>query len=256
MSLHDVYARRTPYELIFPDPGVASDLIGRIADEADGRGVDTHDLHAFLTLGSVAAYVQGLHGPDAPPDAIHRYGTLVYHAYHFDRAGRPLHLLSTHVARYLVDGTPPGSPRPPADAGYLQLPRHLFWTEEDEARSIDGLFWSVAPDGTLRVLCATGLRPDRAGLDVVPLPEAPLADAPAWLDVDVRAGGDDFRSTLPGAELDGLYSVRSAGEPLKLLARFFAYVDGVPDALQPGRETEEDDPTPSDLPFSRVTLDA
>jgi hypothetical protein len=292
MSLHDAYARLTPYELAFPDPSAATELIARIDEESAGRGADPTDPQQFVTMGAVASYVGGLREPDAEPGAIHRYGALVYHSVHFVRAGCPLFLLTTHAARYLVEGVPEGDPEPPARAGYLQLPQHLFWAETAEAtpaeaagaevaaagvaateapaadpyaagkqapESVDGIFWTATESGVLHTMLVTGVRPDRPGLGVIPLPGAPLADASAWIGADVRADAADFSAALPGSELDRLLSFRVAGEALKLLARFFAYVGAVPSALErkeaPSVDGGHPVPRASGLAYARVLLD-
>lgn len=270
MSLHDAYARVTPYELLFRDRGNADALVAAVEEEEAGRGADPGDPHAFVTMGAVGAFVRELEGPDAPPGSIHHYGALVFHGFHFTRADCPLFVLSTHVARYLVDGAPEGGAvPPPAPAGYLQLPQHLFWAEagSDVPESVDGIFWSVSAAGLLHSLMVTGLRSDRPGLGVIPMPEAPLNEADSWLDADVRGDGTDFVSVMPGSDLDRLYSFTAAGETLKLLARFFAYLRAVPGGLE--RVEPDPDasvvlesssaargPEPSVLPFTRVRLDA
>jgi hypothetical protein len=259
MSLHDDYARITPYELAFGEPERADELVRAVEEEAAGRGADPDAPHAFVTMGAVEAFVRELAGTDAPAGAVHRYGALAFHAFHFTRAQRPVYLLDTHAARLLVEGAPEGEPIAPAPAGYLQLPRHLVWApgEDDTPESVDGLFWTATGAGALHVLLATGLRPDRGGFGIVPLPEAPLAEAATWLGVDARGDGGDFASSMPGGEIDALYEVRTSGEILKLLGRFFAYAESVPEALQ-GPEPEEGagegGPQPSRLPFTRVTL--
>jgi hypothetical protein len=49
----------------------------------------------------------------------------------------------------------------------------------------------------------------------------------------VRPDGEDFRSSLPGAALEGLYSIEAGGEALKLAMRIFWYLD-----VFPGRSVE------------------
>lgn len=257
MSLHDAYARITPYELAFRERSVTQ-LLAQIDAEVVSSGTDPSDPHAFVTMAAVGSFVRRLEEPSASPAAVHHIGVLVYHGVHFARAEHPLYLLSTPAARYLVEGTPDGLPEPTSPAGYLQLPQHLFWArgEDGSEQSVDGIFWTAAADRVLHTLIVTGLRPDRPGLDVVPLPEAPLAEAETWLSVDVRAEGPDFASTLPGSEIDGLYSFHAAGEILKLLARFFAYAERRPAALRaPESDRPDGGPVPSGLPFTRVTLD-
>ena len=268
MTLHDLYARLTPYEIAFQDQDAVEALMVEIKKEAEGRGADPSSPQAFITMGSVGAFVRELQGPDAPPEAIHQYGALVFQAVHFAAADCPLYLLGIHAARYLVEGVPEGyhvllggDPVPPTPAGYLQLPQHLFWTvggEADPAESIDGMFWMISGAGLLHVLLVKGLRPDRPGFGTIVVPEAPAAEAGTWLDADVRESGADFSSELPGSELDGLYAVEAAGEVLKLLARFFAYVSAVPGALESVDAPVQRGgvPSPSALSHVRVTLHA
>jgi len=257
MSLHDTYARLTPFELTFPDLDDATELLHGIEAEADDTGADPGDLQQFVTMGHVAELVARLAGPDTPPEAVPSVGLLAYHAVHFERAGRPLFLLSTHAARLLVDGAPSGAPRPTTTAGYLQLPQHLFWAEPTPGgvESVDGIFWAVSASGHLRCLVVTGIRDDRPGLGVVPVPEAPLDDARRWIRTDVREGAEDFSAKLPGSELDRLHAFQAAGEVLKLLGRFFAFASSVPSALTPGApEPGVGPPRPSALPYTRVGL--
>jgi hypothetical protein len=263
MSLHDEYARITPFELAFRDRASAESLVAAVDEESAGRGADIDAPHAFVTMGAVAAFVRGIEGPEAPPGAIHQYGALAFQGVHFMKAGCPLYLLTTHVARYLVEGSPGRDATPPSPAGYLQLPQHLFWSSDGEPQSIDGIFWMTTRGGALHTLLATGLRADGSGLCVVPLPEAPLHAAPDWLTLDARGDGSDFVSALPGAELDRLYAVQSSGEVLKLLARFFVYAAERPRALEshphappPPQEDAGSPAAPraSALPYVRVLL--
>lgn len=289
MSLHDAYARRTPFELAFRDRESADALVRAVEEESAGRGADHGSLDAFVTMGAVESFVRDLAGPDAPAGAIREYGALAFQAFHFTRIGCPLFLLSTHVARFLVEGAPDGDPVPAESAGYLQFPRHLFWVRQGEGEppeSVDGVFWTATDADFLHSLIVTGVRPDRPGLGIVPLPAAPLAESREWLDVDARGDGTDFSNDMPGGEIDVLYAFTTSGELLKLLARFFAYVQTVPSALEErpgsrddrrggGAEDPVDDPEagdrleavgkpragddavpePSALPFIRVTLD-
>lgn len=260
MSLHDEYARVTPFEIALRSEEREAELVAAVESEAEARGVDPRELGTFLTLGSVEAFVREIASEEADGPSLHRFGPLAYHGVRFAAAGRPLYLLSTHVARYLVEGVPDGDPMPPTVAGYLQLPQHLFWTRAagDSPESVDGVFWSRTPEDFLRTLLVTGMRPDRPGLGVVSLPPAPLDDASRWLKLEVRETDDDFSTDLPGAEIDALYEILATGEALKLLARFFAYVSASPDVLEarrgPGPSGFTGDPEPSRLDYARVTL--
>ena len=85
------------------------------------------------------------------------------------------------------------------------------------------------------------------------MPEAPAAEAAKWICTDVRESPPDFSSDLPGSELDGLYAVEAAGEVLKLLARFFAYVSAVPGALEQVDAPRQRDRVPSPSTHLRLT---
>ena len=262
MSFHDSYVRTTPFELAFPDPQMAHELWAAIEDESEAHGADLRDRQAFVMLGSVGAFLRRLQGPDAPPESIHQYGALVYHSYHFARSGHRPHLLSTAVSRVLaLPGGPFSVPESPEGVGYAQFPRHLFWVRpapDAPAEPVDGFFWTLSGSGVLQVLLAVGMRDDRPGLAVVPVPEAPWADAPKWVEGQVRESGPDFESTLPGGELDELYSFEIAGEALKFVARFLSYLASSPQAVvdqEPG-SAGPDGPRPSIHPFARVDLHA
>lgn len=264
MPFHDEYARITPFELAFPDREQADGLVTDVRAEAENRGADLEDWGAFNMLASVAGFLQRLREPDAPPEAFTDYGALAYHAYHFLTADAPVFLVTTHAARYLVDGGPDTDHvEAPTRAGYAQLPRHLFWIhggrESDPAEPVDGFFWLVGGDEVLRLLLAVGMREGRPGLGVVRMPDVPFADAPTWLHAEIREEGRDFATTLPGGDLEGLYSLTTSGEVLKLAARLFAYMRHVSDAVEEMTsagvaEVAEGQPAQSALPFRRITL--
>ncbi len=263
MSLHDEYARLTPFELALPRPEAAADFVDAVRAECEESSWASHDLMSFLRLSAADAFVSALAGPEVDAPALHPFGALAFHCFHYAVAECPTYVLSTHVARYLTGGAPGGRPVPPSPAGYLQLPQHLFWAEGDAGapESIDGLFWTTSPDEVLRSMLVIGLRPDRAGIGSVLMPDAPLADAAEWLEVEARPEGADFSTSIPGGDIDGLYEIRTAGEVLKLLARFFAYAEGVPEALVEGAPAPPTDPRPgtprpSRLAYQRVVLSA
>jgi hypothetical protein len=255
MPLHDAYARITPYEVAFPDPTRLDALAAAIDEEASRGSVDPAELDAFLSLGAVGDFLAEIHGPEVPRVALLEHGTLVFHALRFRRAGPPVFLVSAPAARGLVEAAPTAAPEPPAHAGYLQLPQHLFWVsvEGSAPESVDGAFWTVAAGERLHVLPVTGMRPDRPGFGTLAVPDAPLAHAAQWLHATVREDGEDYASELPGAQLDRLYAIRSVGEILKLMARFFAHVAARPGAPgHPPGAVVAGAPRPSALPFVRV----
>ena len=284
-------ARLTPYELVFGGEDMDDRLFPPIAEEAEARGIGLGDPERFLFLTSVGRLLRGIAG-DAPdgtggdgPDAgldrpagrdpsteagelMRQHGRLLYHAFHFWRAGKNVLLLEPGAARELVDDTVVGDWRlaTPAPAGYVQLPRNLFWAAPAPGMApepADGFFWtrgtSESGAETLEVLVALGLRPDRPGLSVVPA-EGVLDDVAHWADAAGRPDGQDFRSTMPGGELDRLYSLETATEVLRLASLCFWQVAEHPQTLgaqeRAGADDDAADPRrmpPSGLPFRRVS---
>lgn len=279
MSFHDAYARTTPLDLAFPEADALHAAVERIREEAEARGVDTGDLGAFAMLVSVNSILRELGGKEASQEAILQHVALCFHAYHFARAQGLVHLVSTRAARGLAeepgwsagggiaDGADgdAGRVHPPAPAGYVQLPRHLFWVHGDPAgpaEAVDGFFWTWSAQragegaGSLHLLLCTGMRDGRPGLTVAPLPEVPLDEAAAWLSTRCRPEGDDFANTLPGGELEGLLGLTTAGEVFKLAARLFAYMMRSRDAVvQAATAAAGAAPAASRLPFVRVGAD-
>ncbi|HET9947531.1 MAG TPA: hypothetical protein VFQ22_01270 [Longimicrobiales bacterium] len=258
MSLHDAYARLTPLEIAFPDAEALAGVAAAAEGEAQARGADLSDPDAFAALPAVIGFVGELAAGDVSPVVARRLAALVFQAAHFLRAGRPLYLLESAAARAIVEGAlGSGRPEPPGASGYLQLPQHLFWTRSGEMEapeSLDGAFWTVSGSRALHVLAVTGILPGRPGFGVTELPPAPLDESERWIEVEVREDGRDYEAAFPGAELDRLYEVRSAGELLKLLARFFAHVGAAEAALErlEPAEPAPGAPAPSAFPFTRV----
>jgi hypothetical protein len=273
MSLHDAYARLTPFEAAFPDRSRLEALSTDVAAESESSGWDDTVPEAFVTSAAVGELARTLRASDSAPESAYPFAALLYHGVHFVRAGCPIFLVDTAATRRLTRpgfegaSADPAAVEPPARAGYLQLPRHLVWTAGTAApESVDGVFWTVSHDGALHALPISGLLPDRPGFSAHPVPGAPLSEAKTWTEASARASGEDFASQLPGGELDDLLAVETAGEVLKLLARFFAVARGAGVRLEscPGAATPsggKDDrgdpgaPRPSVLPYTRVSLD-
>ncbi len=276
MPIHDRYARLTPYELFLPDQGFAQARFPSIRKEAETRGSALNDPEGFALLGEAGAVLREIRGEGDDPRLIQQHGALLFHAFHFWREGCPLYLLETGVMRFLAETGPrqgEWSPALPGQAGYLQLPQHLVWASGGEGsppESLDGFFWAI-PDGEkLSLLVAMGMRKDRPGLAVVPLPTLPLTTAVEWASLQVREEGEDFSSSLPGAELERLYALEAGAEVLKLAMRVFWYLDSFPGSLvdrasegeaggkagsRAGKaERVEDGPRPSGLGYRRVAL--
>lgn len=240
MPIHDTYARVTPWELSFPDEAFAVERFRAIEEEAAARGSDLGDPGELVMLMSSGQALRDLRGPEEDPERIQEHGALLYHAYHFWRNDRPLYLLAGATARYLVeevDGAGGGwRPAVPRAAAYVQLPQHLFWVPGDPGEapeSADGFFWTESR-GRLSVMLVMGVREDRPGFSVVPVPPLPLEEAAVWAGAQAREDGPDFASSLPGAELEGLYELRTAGEVLKLVARLLRHMEGTHGPGGPG----------------------
>ncbi len=262
MPIHDAYARLTPYELFLPGEGFADERFPLIRKEAETRGAGLNDPDGFGLLSEAGAVLREIRGEEDDPHLISQFGALLFHAFHFWKEGYPLLFLETGVMRYLAEtGPPEGTWTPvfPGRAGYVQLPHHLVWAPGGEGsppESLDGFFWS-APDGeSLSLMVVMGMRKDRPGLAVVPLPPLPFASAGEWASMQVRPEGNDFSSSLPGAELERLYAMEAGAEALKLAMRVFWYMEAFPGSVaDPGTPgVEEDGPRPTRLPYRRIVL--
>ena len=258
MPAHDAYLRLTPFERLLPDADFVGSAFEGIRSEMERHPEAGEDPGAFALLEGSRRALAELRDPESGSDdhgATH--ALLLFHAFHLHEAGSPHLLVTVPVSRWAVEGAlegadgsagreaagagsgedPPvqleeqGDGASPGDglprAAYVQLPQHLFWfRDEDEGRpsSLDGFFWTVRGE-TVYVLGVGGLQgPAGEGFRVLPLPGVPRADAPVWLQETMRESGEDFRSDIPGAELEGLYELRTAGELLKLAARIDRFV--------------------------------
>jgi hypothetical protein len=244
MNTQESTDRQNPYQLVFGAESMDDRLFPPIAEEAEARDQSLDDPERFLFLSSVGKLLQAIAEPDAyergegdaveTDDALHQYGRLLYHAFHYWRDRKPTRRVDEEAVRWLLDDvTSVGDWRltPPSPSGYLQLPRNLVWAEPArglQPEPADGFFWRyVEPaDGPpqLHVLLVLGVRPDRAGFSVVPATGV-LDDEDHWAELDARPDGTDFETTLPGGELDELYSVETAAEVLKLASLCFWKLD-------------------------------
>ncbi len=262
MAVHDRYLRRTPTELLFPDAKEAEERLTEIERAAEAAGVDLADPLEMGALPAVAELLAHVRPPGDDPHATHAYAFLLFFALRLWRAGSEPWLIRQDAVRHLVDPDLDVSEWTgvlPTGAGYLQLPSNLFFVRpeaEGPAEPVDGIYWFVSEADDLWVLLASGVRDGRAGFSAVALDRLPAAHARAWADEVIREDGPDFQSTLPGGHLDRLYSIETAGEALKLLARVHAHLEAHPQALtepespSPGAER----PTASRFAYRRIEL--
>lgn len=251
MSQVETEERQNPYELVFGAEAMDDRLFPPIAEEAKARDQPLDDPDRFLFLSSVGKLLQAIAGgedagydhgeggrggePDpGDSDALRQYGRLLYHAFHYWQARKPTRRVDEAGLRWLLDDvTSVGawSLTPPASSGYLQLPRNLVWAEPAPGLTpepADGFFWTyTAPEdepAQLHVLLVLGVRPDRPGFSVVPATGV-LDTETHWAELDARPDGRDFETSLPGGDLDTLYSVETAAEVLKLASLCFWKLD-------------------------------
>lgn len=264
MPLHDAYLRRTPYERFLPDREFPERRFPAIAEEAERRGVGLDDPGAFAVLEAASEALGELRRSDEPTETLSRHALMLFHAYHHHAAGTPAYLLATDVVRAATQregwtvGEAGSGALPPS--AYLQFPQHLVWARaEGDAppASLDGAFRTATADGRVHVMAVGGLLGERPGFTVLPVPGAPAAHEAGWCSATMRPDGADFESRMPGAELEGLVEVCTAGEVLKLVARAASVIragsdggfgGGAPTAPTP------DGPPPSGLPSLRVVL--
>ena len=255
MAVHDAYARLTPYELLLPESGFADRSFPPVGEEAAERGVDTENPAAFVMLGAVQAALAELREEDAAPESAHDHGGVLFFAYHLWRTDGAVTLAQRKTLRDLAAGgtehadsarNPLWSNALGGNAGYIQLPQHLVWIEEARngpPESVDGFFWFGDSRGALHLALVAGMRSDRPGYIVVPVPPQPLDTLSDWAAGPAREGGGDFETSLPGAELDGLLGIRTPAEVFKLAALLLGRLARERPAVVPPSDTG---PAPSD----------
>ena len=287
MAVHDAYARLTPYELLLPGPDFADERFPAIEAEAAAGGADLHNPAAFAMSGPVQGILADLRpddggpaaaavaGPAASPlEGAHAHAEVLFFAYRMWRTARSreepvVALVARGMLRGLLDGglsdeagTNGGrsrsrGPWPPAlrgRAGYVQLPQHMVWAEDDAAErpeSVDGFFWTASPDHAFHAAAVTGMRQGRPGYGVIAAPPQPLDALSSWTTAPARDGGGEFSTGLPGAEMDGLAGIRTPAELLKLVALALERWARLPEpaAAPPASAQPAPSPVPSSLPY-------
>jgi hypothetical protein len=229
--------RYTPYELVFAAEELAGREFPAIAAEARARAVGESERAEFARLERVGALLALLLPEGAEPGALDSCLDVIFHAYHFWSAGRPVYAFAPSVVRSLVE-TPPDLGRwavvTPHPSLYLELPRNMFWAAVAEGappEPVEGVFlrWDDRESDLLVVL---GMRPGRGGFST--------AATSAALDRAADAEGATFRTDIPGAELAGLYSLQRAAAAVALVRRLLWYLAAYPEAVEavPGSRRE------------------
>lgn len=183
------------------------------AGEAAGR-LEFQQLEPVQrVLGEFAA------GHAAAGAAAEEYGTLLYVAHRFWRAGRHTVTLERAAVDEMLAAAArlPAAPATvPRGACYVQLPERLFWARiapDATAEPLDGLFLAAGADGReVTVLAVLGFRPERGGFSQVSVTAPPQ---------DLARAGDLarrplFAPALEGGERAGVKSLLSEAELLHL----------------------------------------
>ncbi len=262
--------RLTPYELVFVEGDFESRVFPGIEKEGSMRAADAEIPERFGFLSLVGDVLREVTPEDAPPEALDEYRSLLFHAFHFWADGRRLFTFDRPAARFLVEAKPEMTGwafNAPGRSGYVQLPANLFWSSiapDAAPEPVDGFFYTESfddgeADATLRrihLLFVLGIHRTRAGFSVMRIDSGLGSGLIAELAV-TRPGGD-FENVLPGGEIEGLYSILTTTEALKLAARAFWYVDSFPESVTyvPAPEPAErgTEPPASRLACSSVGL--
>ena len=265
-------ARLTPYELVFGGPDFGGRVFPALRDDALLLGLEPLEPDEFQRIPALAGILRDLVPPEATAEALEQYRALLFHAFNFWMAGEPVFLVESAVARYLVEASPTPTGWDlaiPASSVYLQLPANLFWgsiTPESTPEPVDGFFVASAtgtdglgkPYRRIDILVVLGIRRDRAGFSIIPFStETGPGIAAAWAEAEGREGGRDFENVLPGGEINGLYSILTAVEVLKLIGRILWYIDVNPDEIHPEsvpepRDEEREKGRPTAIPLPRI----
>lgn len=268
-------ARLTPFELAFSGPDFDSRLFPLLQEEARSAGSDPANPARFGFLTHAADALRELVPHETPPEQLDQHRALLYQAFNFWRLGKRVYLFEKAVLRFLVEAAPGmegWSLELPHPAVYLQLPSNLFWaqvTPDSVPEPVDGIFATAFSDAdvlgepfqSVEALLVLGIRRQREGFSVIPFrTETGPGINPGWGAEPARPTGGDFANILPGGEIDGLYSVLTTTEALKLLARCCWYlakhpeeVEAEPPPAEPAAATPEH-ARDSHLPFYRVTF--
>jgi hypothetical protein len=241
--------RPTPYDIVFGGPGFDESFFDLIREQVEARPASSPtELFMLPAAGTLLKeLIPEGDGEGSHQELVAQVSGLLFHAFRFWLHGRQTWEFPEAATRELLTGTGPGgdwSHRPPALAGYVQLPRNLLWarvSEEAAPEPADGFFWSAptpeegATVPRLDLLLALGVRKGRPGFSVVDAALEPGDTLHHWADVEARPGGTDFANVLPGGELQGYHALTTRAELLKLVARCFRRLDSpAASAADPG----------------------
>jgi hypothetical protein len=234
--------RVTPYDLVFAE--LAEARFPAVLDACRRERIDRHDRDRLLLLREMVTLLHDLRPDEGIGDGTDEFVAFVHHAFAFWADGLVVHEVGEAALRTVLTGNATPAPRAPGDADasrtavrpaagappgpltrscYIAVAERQVWglpVPEAAHEPLDGLFLLPAPGGTLRVLGAFGVHPQRLGLTVA---EA----AGARADALARADGTPlFAPRLPGGREAGLHEVAGAEELLELGWRLHALTGG------------------------------
>ena len=235
--------RITPYQLIFGPDVFDESRFEAVREEADAHGAGS--AAQLFMLPAAGELKRELTPPDGGRDVAAQVGALLFSAFQYWRHGRRVYRMSESLVRVLVGRpAPPAEPVPPADAGYVQLPRSIMWArvaEDAAAEPVDGFFWSAPGTSAgaatrLDLLFALGIRAGRPGLSLFDVSLDVASQLTEWATVSARPDGEDFANVLPGGELQNYLAITTGAEALKLAALCFAAIADPANAWTPVEE--------------------
>ncbi len=204
-------SRPTPFDLVFG--ALAEERFPAIADACRAGSVDIRNRDALLLVREMVALLRDLRPDEGIGDGTDEFVAFVHHAFVFWVEGAEVRTVEGTALAALLDGTATELATAPDRACYILVAERRLWARplpDDAHEPLDGCFLMPGPDGTLRVLGAFGVHPQRLGLTVV---EA-AGPRPAGL---AREDGTPlFAPRLPGGSAAGLHEVIGAEELLEL----------------------------------------
>jgi hypothetical protein len=203
--------RPTPFDLVFGSlaeerfPALDS---GLAAAHAPARNRDT-----FLMVREVVQLVHDLRPEEGVGSEVGELAALLHHAFLFWQAGTPTLALSPAEFESVLRAPPGDSPGEPPPEFYIQFPERRIWADVVAGAAhepVDGCFLGIESDGSVTVLAALGLRPDRPGLSVVEV------GGPRPVNLARQDGSPLFAPVMAGGAPAGLASLTGGEELLEL----------------------------------------
>jgi hypothetical protein len=204
--------RPTPFDFVFGS--LAAERFPAVQAAFESSGAAPRDRDAFLMTREVIQLIHELRPDDGSGGEIEELAAFVHHAWLFWLAGTPALAIEPSAFDELLrtSGATTTAAAPPPEF-YVQFPERRLWAEiapGSAPEPVDGCFLGREPDGSLTVLAALGMRPDRPGLSVSEV-QGPRTAALARVD-----GSPLFSALMPGGSPAGLASLAGGEELLEL----------------------------------------